>query len=59
MSDMKVKFYGEHDMSAGWHLKKAESIPENWNGSTNITDFITPICTQQTSYPLDQHPSYH
>lgn len=38
MSDMKVKFYGEHDMSAGWHLKKAESILENWDESTNITE---------------------
>lgn len=38
MSETRVKFYGEHDMSAGWHLKRAESVLENWNGSTNITE---------------------
>lgn len=38
MSDMKVKFYGEHDMSAGLHLKRAASILENWNESTDMPD---------------------
>lgn len=32
---MKVKFYGEHDMSAGLHLKRAASVLENWNESTD------------------------
>lgn len=43
MSEIKVKFYGEHDMSAEWHFKRAESILENWDKSTNITDYIAPI----------------
>lgn len=38
MSDMKVKFYGEHDMSAGLHLKRAASVLENWNESTDTPD---------------------
>lgn len=38
MSDMKVKFYGEHDMSAGWQLKRAASVLENWDESVSIAE---------------------
>lgn len=38
MSASRVKFYGEHDMSAGWHLKRAGSVLDNWNGFTNVAE---------------------
>lgn len=38
MNETRVKFYGEHDMSAGLHLKRVASVLENWNESTDTTD---------------------
>ena len=36
MKHKKIKYYGSHDMSAGWHLREAETFFQNWDD--NIRD---------------------
>ena len=36
MTKSRVKFFSEHDMASGWHLKKIESYMEQWSGYTEV-----------------------
>lgn len=38
MTKSGVKFFSEHDMASGWHLKKIESYMEQWSRYTEVRD---------------------